>query len=156
MFTNYRSPLGNLVITFNENKILAIKKSHLRKNTDKKTDVVKDLTTQLDRYFDGDLDALFKVPLKNLQLSGTEFQKNVWKVLKKIKPTQTLTYSEIALKLNTPKAYRAVGSAVGKNPFFILLPCHRVLGQNKKLCGFAYGIDVKKTLLRHENLEFIA
>ena len=156
MKTNYNSPVGNIVITYSEKKIISVLKQKKVKTLDKLSQPAQELIQCFEDYFAGNLQKLYKFPVSKLELNGTEFQKKVWKELKKIKPDQTSNYSKLAEKVKSPKAYRAVGSAVGKNPFFILLPCHRVLGKNKTLCGFAYGTSVKKKLLVHEDLEFIA
>ena len=81
---------------------------------------------------------------------GTTFQKNVWFALLDIPFGETTSYSEIAKKIGSPKAVRAVGSAVGANPFGYLIPCHRVLPKSGGLGGFAWGVKLKKTMLEHE------
>jgi O-6-methylguanine DNA methyltransferase len=89
-----------------------------------------------------------------LDLSGTEFQKNVWNALRKISPGKTKSYGEIARAIGKPKAVRAVGGACGANPVPVLVPCHRVLAANKKLGGFSGGLDWKRKLLAREGNEF--
>lgn len=81
---------------------------------------------------------------------GTSFQKKVWNELLSIPYGQTRTYKDIAENINCPKAYRAVGSALNKNPIAIIVPCHRVVGSSGKLVGFAGGLDVKEKLLMLE------
>lgn len=81
---------------------------------------------------------------------GTDFQKSVWKQLSKIPFGETRSYGELAKKLGNPKAGRAVGAANGKNPLSIVVPCHRVIGSNGKLTGFAGGLDNKEKLLKLE------
>ena len=83
--------------------------------------------------------------------SGTDFQKEVWKYLLSIPYGKTTTYSRIAEDLGDRKAVRAVGRAVGANPIGIIIPCHRVIGADGDLTGFAWGINRKKTLLNLEN-----
>ena len=83
----------------------------------------------------------------DLEITGTDFQKSVWQELINIPYGETRTYKEIAQKINNPKALRAVGTAIGKNPFFIIIPCHRVIRSDGKMGGFAYGLDVKEKLL---------
>ncbi|CCE62355.1 hypothetical protein TPHA_0C02000 [Tetrapisispora phaffii CBS 4417] len=85
-------------------------------------------------------------------ITGTDFQKKVWIEISKIKHGKTLQYSDIANNLGNPKAVRAVGRACGENNLVILIPCHRVLGSSKKLTGFAYGLEMKKYLLKKEKL----
>ena len=86
--------------------------------------------------------------------SGTEFQKKVWSALRKISAGKTQSYSEVAAAIGKAKAARAVGSACGKNPIPVLIPCHRVLAANKKLGGFSGGLDWKRTLLAREGIRF--
>lgn len=85
-----------------------------------------------------------------LEMQGTEFQKQVWQELLAIPYGETRSYTDIAKNLKRPKAVRAVGSAIGKNPISILVPCHRVIGSNGKLTGFAGGLETKALLLNLE------
>jgi O-6-methylguanine DNA methyltransferase len=91
--------------------------------------------------------------LPPLDLSGTEFQKNVWNALRKISSGKTKSYGEIARAIGKPKAVRAVGGACGANPVPVLVPCHRVLAANKKLGGFSGGLDWKRRLLAREKIK---
>lgn len=92
----------------------------------------------------------------NLDLSGTEFQRAVWKEISKIKFGETLTYGDIAGRIGRPKASRAVGAAVGANPIPLIVPCHRVMGTGGKITGYSGGdgIPTKRKLLRLEKIEF--
>jgi methylated-DNA-[protein]-cysteine S-methyltransferase len=110
------------------------------------------LQNWLQDYFAGK----FREPPFSLRLSGTPFQKAVWELLQKIPYGQTTTYGQIASQLETSRKHsavlaRAVGGAVGHNPISILVPCHRVLGINGKLTGYAGGLDRKRALLRLES-----
>lgn len=105
-----------------------------------------ELDEQLDRYFDGK-DPHFSV---QMELHGTEFQKKVWQACATIPFGETRSYSDIAHMIGNPKATRAVGSALGKNPIPIIIPCHRVLRANGELGGFAGGLEVKQKLLKIE------
>lgn len=105
-----------------------------------------DAVDQLKAYFAGALRE-FDLPLV---LRGTDFQKRVWRQLASIPYGETTTYGAIAAQLGKPAASRAVGAANGQNPISIVLPCHRVIGQNGKLTGYAGGLDKKETLLRFE------
>lgn len=87
----------------------------------------------------------------SLDLYGTEFQQNVWEVLLQIPYGQTISYIEVAKKLKNPKAVRAVGGAIGKNPVLIFVPCHRVIAKNGGLGGFRAGLPMKKSLLKLES-----
>lgn len=102
----------------------------------------------LDRYFAGQGPELDSLPLS---VRGTEFQRRVWSELTKIPYGQTTTYKALAEKLNC-KSAQAVGGAVGKNPLSILVPCHRVLGADGSLTGYAGGLDKKIWLLEHEGV----
>jgi methylated-DNA-[protein]-cysteine S-methyltransferase len=88
-------------------------------------------------------------------LKGTEFQKSIWREIKKIKKGEVLTYKELAVKIGKPKAYRAVANAVGKNPYPIKIPCHRVIRSDGKIGGYSGigGIKRKKELLREEGVK---
>ena len=91
--------------------------------------------------------------LPPLDWSGkTEFQKAVWREMRKIYPGKTKSYGEIAERIGKPKAVRAVGGACGANPVPVLVPCHRVLAANKKLGGFSGGLDWKRKLLKREGI----
>jgi O-6-methylguanine DNA methyltransferase len=91
--------------------------------------------------------------LPPLDLTGTDFQKSVWRALQKISPGQTKSYGEIARAIGRPKAVRAVGGACGANPVPVLIPCHRVLAANGKLGGFSGGLDWKRVLLAREGVK---
>jgi methylated-DNA-[protein]-cysteine S-methyltransferase len=101
---------------------------------------------QLKAYFAGELKK-FTVPL---DFNGTEFQKRVWAALLTIPFGETRSYGEIARQIGRPEASRAVGAANGRNPISIIAPCHRVLGSNGRLTGFAGGLEAKDHLLKHE------
>ena len=119
--------------------------SQIRKN-EKTGELVQKLIIFLDNYF-------LKKEMQQQNFSlfprGTVFQKKVWRVLKKISYGQTSTYAEIAKVVGSPGAARAVGSACARNPYLILVPCHRVVAQ-KGLGGFALGLPAKELLLNHE------
>jgi methylated-DNA-[protein]-cysteine S-methyltransferase len=109
-------------------------------------ELFREATRQLEAYFSGKLEYF---DLK-LAPEGTEFQKSVWKALCKIPYGETRTYKDIAASVGKPKAYRAVGLANNRNPIAIIVPCHRVIGSNGKLTGYASGLDVKAFLLKLE------
>ncbi len=104
------------------------------------------LKKELDEYFAGQRE-VFEVPL---QLVGTPFQQKVWKILMAIPYGNTLSYQEQAGLINNPKAVRAVANANARNMIVILIPCHRVIGKNGKLSGYAGGVDKKEFLLNLE------
>jgi methylated-DNA-[protein]-cysteine S-methyltransferase len=101
----------------------------------------------LRRYFDGDLGALDELTVKSV---GTPFQLNVWRALRAIECGTTLSYSELARRIDNPSAVRAVGLANGQNPISIVVPCHRVIGANGALTGYGGGLHRKRWLLAHE------
>ena len=113
----------------------------------KETSLIKNTKQQLDEYFAGKRKK-FDIPIK---LEGTDFQIKVWKELLKIPYGETCSYLDIAKRIGNPKASRAVGMANNKNKIIIIVPCcHRVIGSNKKLVGYACGLDVKEKLLELE------
>ncbi len=114
------------------------------------TVILKKTSQQLQEYFAGKR-KVFDLPLAP---KGTEFQQKVWRALKEIPFGETRSYGEIAKRIGQPKASRAVGGANNKNPLPIFIPCHRVIGANGKLVGYAGGLEVKKTLLNVENLVY--
>lgn len=105
------------------------------------------LRPRLAAWFRGDLTALDWIPL---QVQGTDLQRRVWYALRDIGPGQTTTYGALARQLGRPKAARAIGAAVGRNPVALFVPCHRVVGANGDLTGYAWGLSRKRWLLRHE------
>ena len=101
----------------------------------------------LDAYFEGDLIALDPLPVR---LGGTEFQRRVWHALREIPAGSVTSYGALARQIGASNASRAVGLANGSNPVALLLPCHRVIGANGTLTGYAGGLARKEWLLRHE------
>lgn len=108
--------------------------------------IVEDALRQLEEYFAGKRRD-FDIPL---DATGTGFQKDVWRTLVEVPYGETVSYQWIAEQLNNPKAVRAVGAANGKNPIAIVVPCHRIIGKNGTLTGYAGGLDRKAWLLSHE------
>lgn len=110
-------------------------------------EVLEDAVYQFREYFEG------KRKHFNLKLNpqGTDFQKKVWKALQEIPFGKTVSYLNLSKQLGDPKAIRAVASANGKNPLWIVIPCHRVIGSNGDLVGYAGGLHRKKWLLEHES-----
>lgn len=99
-------------------------------------------------YFAGDYHSLDAIPVST---GGTDFQQQVWTALRTIQPGSTASYRDLAIKLGKPTAYRAVGAANALNPVGIVLPCHRVIGTDASLTGYAGGLARKEWLLRHEH-----
>lgn len=98
-------------------------------------------------YFEGDLTALDTIPVRT---GGSAFQRRVWVALRQIPPATTTTYGRLAATIGAPSASRAVGLANGANPIALVVPCHRVIGANASLTGYAGGLPRKAWLLRHE------
>ena len=111
-----------------------------------------ELRTQLESYFAGDRT---QFDLK-LAPPGTDFQRRVWSELERIPFGETISYGELANRIGSPKAVRAVGGANNKNPIPIVIPCHRVVGKNNTLVGYGGGLDRKHALLRLEGAELAA
>lgn len=144
---NYASPVGNLQITATDaiHSILFDKNSGENVN-DAQTPLIKKCIGQLDEFFNGGRKS-FDLPLAP---EGTPFQKSVWQALQKIPYGKTISYLALAIELGDEKTVRAVGAANGKNPIAIVIPCHRVIGMNHKLVGYAGGLWRKQWLLEHE------
>ena len=101
----------------------------------------------LANYFQGEFDRLTTPPL---DLRGTEFELKVWQALLQIPLGQTTTYQRLAIELGIPKGARAIGGASRRNPVTLIVPCHRVIGQNGALVGYGGGLEVKRALISHE------
>lgn len=143
-------PIGPLGISENGTGISQVflkGKGNLADSRECLTDILKVAAEQLDEYFGGERQN-FDVPLS---VKGTDFQKKVWQALLAIPYGQTRCYSEVAAMVGNPKASRAVGMANHHNPLMILVPCHRVVGKDGSLTGYAGGLDVKRYLLNLES-----
>ncbi|MCL6435166.1 MAG: methylated-DNA--[protein]-cysteine S-methyltransferase [Leptolyngbyaceae cyanobacterium HOT.MB2.61] len=105
---------------------------------------------QVQAYLAGDLQSIDNIPANP---GGTPFQQQVWSALRTIPPGTTISYRELATRIGKPAAYRAVGMANSQNPVAIVLPCHRVVGTNGSLTGYAGGIERKRWLLQHEGVD---
>jgi methylated-DNA-[protein]-cysteine S-methyltransferase len=142
-----KTPLGITLIEGDENGIAKIWVLNEEVPVTKKIPaILKDAAQQLTDYFDGKRNA-FDFPLNP---QGTDFQKKVWKALLEIPFGKTTSYQELSIKLGDVKAIRAVASANGKNPLWVVVPCHRVIGSDGSLTGYAGGLWRKKWLIEHE------
>jgi methylated-DNA-[protein]-cysteine S-methyltransferase len=144
---NIKTPLGIASIKGDENGIAIISIVDEGEISKVIPSVLQEAVTQLQDYFDGQRTHF---DLK-LNPAGTEFQQKVWKGLCEIPFGKTMSYLELAKQLGDVKAIRAVASANGKNPLWIVVPCHRVIGTDGSLTGYAGGLWRKKWLLEHEN-----
>lgn len=143
----YKSPIGLLEIRAEDNQLLALTfldEQHESETT--ATPFTQEVKKQLEEYFSG-LRKDFDLPLAP---RGTDFQVRVWQLLQRIPMGQTSSYLEMARQLGDEKVIRAAASANGKNPIAILIPCHRVIGSDGSLTGYAGGLWRKKWLLEHE------
>lgn len=153
-YKEINSPVGKLTIVASAKTLVAVEwelESRDRKRRDPaKLDprhaILRETERQLGEYFDGTR-THFDLPLES---RGSEFEKKVWRALKKIPYGKTKSYLDLAKAIGSPKACRAVGAANSRNPLPIVVPCHRVIGANGKLTGFTGGLEKKATLLAHE------
>lgn len=154
-YKEINSPVGILKLVASDEALVAIlweKEKLGRVRLDEmelsnKHPILVKTETQLKEYFKGQR-KVFDLPLGAI---GTSFQQQVWNELCEIPFGETRSYGELATKMGSPKASRAVGAANGKNPISIVVPCHRVIGKNGKLTGFAGGLGVKEILLKLES-----
>ena len=147
----YKSPIGIIDILYSEEgvyKITLVKSIPEDYFEERKNDLGDKVISELKEYFNGqrkDFDL-------HLIIQGTDFQRAVWEELRKINYGEIKTYSDIAKNIGKPNACRAVGNANNKNPFMIVIPCHRVVGKNKNSGGYAFGVDIRDKLLELEKL----
>lgn len=143
-----KSPLGFTKIVGDEDGIASVS---ILNSEEKVTDIIpvelEDCVFQLNEYFEG---SRTQFDLK-LNPQGTDFQKQVWKQLEQIPYGKTISYLVLSKQLGDVKAIRAVANANGKNPLWIIVPCHRVIGSDGSLTGYAGGLHRKQWLLEHEN-----
>ena len=144
----YKTPIGTAKIVGNKNGISAITVIDDKVETTLNIpESLQNCMQQLDEYFNGSRTA-FQLKLNP---EGTLFQKKVWNELLTVSYGKTRSYLEQSKKLGDPKAIRAVASANGKNPIWIVIPCHRIIGSDGSLTGYAGGLWRKKWLLAHES-----
>ena len=143
------TPLGTACITGDKNGIakVSITESTEENISTEIPDILQEPARQLQQYFEGKRNE-FNIKLNP---SGTGFQKKVWQELAKIPFGKTVSYLDIAKQLGDPKCIRAAASANGKNPLWVVIPCHSVIGSDGSLTGYAGGLWRKKWLLDHEN-----
>lgn len=151
--TQFSSPLGDIILAATERGLCGLYFHDQRYLPQARALWQKDeakfdrICQQLGDYFAGK-NFVLDVPLD--PITGTPFQHRVWRALQQIPLGQTWTYAQLAAHLGSRKAVRAVGSAVGRNPLSLIIPCHRVIGTNGSLTGYAGGIERKRWLLAHE------
>ena len=162
--TSYDSPVGKILLASKDNQLIGLwiegQKYYLgnvKEDIQEKDDEIIFTKTKkwLDKYFRGEKPQIIEL---DLAPSGSEFAKNVWKILCEIPYGEVTTYGKIAKKIankmhKDKMSAQAVGGAVGHNPISIIIPCHRVVGTKGNLTGYAGGIDKKIKLLEHENVD---
>jgi methylated-DNA-[protein]-cysteine S-methyltransferase len=144
--TSYQSPVGFLILKSDGQSVTEILFSESDVQEKNSCAMLENCRVQLQEYFSGSR-LSFDLPINP---AGTSFQQKVWAELAKIPCGETITYHELAVRLGDAKVIRAAGTANGKNPVAIIIPCHRVIGAGNKLVGYAGGIWRKKWLLEHE------
>lgn len=156
-FTYYDSPIGKIILFERDGKLTKLlfsdefKTSSLGDCLQRDTDLLKECKRWLDIYFSKKIPD-FNLPL---QIDGTEFQKDIYNILLTIPYGETMTYKEVTLILKKKRniknmSYQAVGTAIGKNPIPLIIPCHRVIKANQDIGEYHYGRDIKKYLLELE------
>lgn len=162
-YADYPSPIGHLRLLVKNTQLIGLEFERERQILPLDAQIADETSGQvwaffckifalLDHYFAG-------IPVNFSEIDflapqGTAFQQAVWQKLREIPYGETTSYGEIAQALNKPKAVRAVGGAVGRNPISILIPCHRVLGKNQALTGFGGGLPCKRFLLELEKISY--
>lgn len=147
----FKSELGNIKISYEE-KIRKIELVNKLSENSEENELFTFFKVQILEYLAGSRKNFDRLDLLDPQ--GTSFQKSIWQALLKIPYGETCSYKDIAKMIGRPKAIQAVGTAVGKNPFLIIVPCHRVIKSNGSIGGFAYGRKIKEKLLKIEGFDF--
>ena len=142
----FNSPIGAVRLTEDDGSITRIELIDATDETTAPTPLQREAARQILAFLRGERQQL-EFPIR---MVGTSFQQRVWHALRQIPYGTTRTYGEIAVEIGNPRASRAVGMACNKNPLLLIIPCHRVIGVNGKLTGFAYGTDAKQRLLELE------
>lgn len=161
---HYNSPLGDILLASRNEKLIGLwfegQKYYMNNVSEdiveREDEILSKTKNWLNRYFNGEKPSIDEL---DLAPQGSEFRCDVWKILCRVPYGKTVTYGEIASRLALKRGVermsaQAVGGAVGHNPISIIIPCHRVMGKNGKLTGYAAGLDRKRFLLNHENADF--
>ena len=157
--SRYDAPCGELTVVTNEGRLVGLGFTDgdalLRRSLARRFGVKpvtgpapKSVTRVLGAYFGGDIGALDDL---DVDTGGTPFQQKVWRALRRIRAGRTVAYRDLARTIGAPDAVRAVGAANGANPIGIVVPCHRVIAADGALQGYAYGLERKRWLLKHES-----
>lgn len=153
-YSTVQSPIGLITLAADDH---ALKELHLEGDRyfrgvpaswqhNPNHEILAKAAAQITDYFNGK-SVTFSVPL---EVTGTEFQTRVWRALQQIPAGRTVSYAELAQDIGAPKAVRAVGTAVGRNPLCVVIPCHRVVTSSGALGGYVAGLERKEFLLKHE------
>jgi methylated-DNA-[protein]-cysteine S-methyltransferase len=158
LLSSFDSPIGTLNLISDQHILLAANLSHVKALRESLSvqDSVRELksvkkipviTELLQDYFDGDISALNAIKVRQ---PGAQFSQEAWKAMKKVRPGSTISYAELAERAGSPAAVRAAGGACAKNAIVLVVPCHRIVKTGGALGNYAYGLDKKDWLLRHE------
>lgn len=148
----YHSPFGQMELSYEEGRVISLRMAEEGTKGEAPFGLALTVFRELDEYFQGRRKT-FDFPCHT---HGTAFQEKVWAALREIPYGETRSYRDIAEAIGHPKAYRAVGMASNANPFFIIIPCHRVIGADGSLTGYGGGLPMKKALLMLEKKHSIS
>jgi methylated-DNA-[protein]-cysteine S-methyltransferase len=157
-YDTINTPIGELMLVATDSKLAGIyfvgcdhlPATHKQWQRDNRHPIFRQAKEQLEEYFAGKRTA-FSLPL---HFAGTGFQERVWRRIALIPYGKTISYADLAREAGNPKAIRAAGTSTGRNPLSIVIPCHRVIGKNGAITGYAGGLDKKRRLLELENPKF--
>jgi methylated-DNA-[protein]-cysteine S-methyltransferase len=158
LYTSTKTPIGTIHLMADEQVLLGanfgtyeslldtLEQTDVQRGIDrvKQIPVISDL---IEEYFDGDIEAINAIAVRQ---PGAHFSQAAWKAMRKIKAGKVLSYTDLAKRAGSPAAVRAAGTACAKNAIVVVVPCHRVVKTGGALGNYAYGLDVKEWLLRHE------
>jgi methylated-DNA-[protein]-cysteine S-methyltransferase len=152
--SKFKTPIGDLLLVAEADALTGVyfagcdhvPSSREAWTADPNHPVIKTTVKQLGEYFAGKRNS-FSLPLR---LTGSAFQERIWQQIALVPYGKTISYTELAKRAGAPEAVRAAGATTGRNPLSIIVPCHRIVGKNGKLCGFAGGLEKKQFLLKLE------
>ena len=158
LLSTLATPIGNLNLIADEHVLLGANLSNLKALKEslgaddslrniKSVSKIPVISELIKDYFDGDISALNSIRVRQ---PGASFSQEAWKVMKKVKPGSVISYSDLASRAGSPAAVRAAGSACAKNAIVLVVPCHRIVKTGGALGNYAYGLNKKEWLLRHE------
>ncbi len=144
-----KTPVGTLHLLADEHVLLRTSFEEIEINAQEimRVRAIPVISDLLKDYFDGDIEAISAI---NVRQDGPTFSQSAWKAMRKIKAGKVLSYADLAKRAGSPDAVRAAGSACAKNAIAVVVPCHRVVKTGGALGNYAYGLEVKEWLLRHE------